>query len=109
MAKCQPAEGGYGAPAALLSQLALRVNLDEVANEVLTQILLAYFVCVERFFLLVCWDRRLFKLLGGPLLEACQIRRDLYFDDFRLPREQLDSILIVAQEWQRCCLFGIDI
>ena len=97
MAKCQPTEGAYGDPAALLSQLALGVNLDVVANKVLTKILLAYFVCVERFFLLVCLDRRLFMLdLGGPLLRACQIRRDLFFDDFRLHREQLDGFLVVA-------------
>ena len=73
--------------------------MDIVANKVLTEILLAYFVCVERFFLLVCRDRRLFKLdLGRPLLKSCQIWRDLYFDDFRLHREQLDGFLVVTLE-----------
>ena len=116
VAKCQPTEGAYGDPAALLSQLALGVNLDVVANKVLAKILLAYFVCVERFFLLVCLDRRLFIYdLGGPLLRACQIRRDLFFDGFRLHREQLDGFLIVTlkQLWwfllpfRRLILFSI--
>ena len=107
MAKCQPSEGAYGAPAALL-RLALRVNLDVVADKVLTKILLAYLVCVERFFLLVCRNRRLFKLdLGRPLLGACQIWRYLYFDDFRLHREQLDSLLVIVLEQLRWFLLPL--
>ena len=73
--------------------------MDVVADKVLTKILLAYFVRVERFFLLVCRNRRLFKLdLGRPLLGACQIWRDLYFDDFRLHREQLVGFIVVVLE-----------